>query len=142
MPMPAEARTQDAAGAEAFVRYYIALINRTSAVMDAAPLRDLSRGCEDCDRIAANTEQAALAGEDYEGGTISVTELTPPLVTDARAEMAIRIDQAALTILDASGAPITDRGSPAYPGIPGSAAAEWDGERKSWLMSSLSFGSP
>ena len=54
MPMPAEARTQDAAGAEAFVRYYIDLINRTSTVMDAQPLRDFSDGCRDCDRIADN----------------------------------------------------------------------------------------
>jgi hypothetical protein len=53
LPMPAEARTQDAAGAEAFVRYYIDLINRTSTVMDAAPLREFSDGCEDCERIAS-----------------------------------------------------------------------------------------
>ena len=50
--MPDEARTQDAAGAEAFVRYYIELINRTSTVMDAEPLREFSDGCRDCDRIA------------------------------------------------------------------------------------------
>ena len=49
LPMPDEARTQDAAGAEAFVRYYIALINRTSDVMDAEPLREFSDGCADCD---------------------------------------------------------------------------------------------
>ena len=56
LPMPDEARTQDAAGAEAFVRYYIELINRTSTVMDAQPLRNLSDGCRDCDRIAGSIE--------------------------------------------------------------------------------------
>ena len=35
--MPDEARTQDAAGAEAFVRYYIDLINRTSAHSPRGP---------------------------------------------------------------------------------------------------------
>ena len=55
--MPDEARTQDAAGAEAFVRYYIELINRTSDVMDAEPLREFSDGCEDCDRIADATSK-------------------------------------------------------------------------------------
>ncbi len=62
LPMPDEARTQDAAGAEAFVRYYIELINRTSTVMDAQPLRDFSDGCRDCDRIADNVEADAVAG--------------------------------------------------------------------------------
>src|SRR5918993_1524107 len=33
-PVPDEARTKDAAGAEAFLRYYIGLINRTSDVLD------------------------------------------------------------------------------------------------------------
>src|SRR5919112_63388 len=57
LPMPVEARTQDAAGAEAFVRYYIDLINRTSTVMDAAPLREFSHSCADCNRIATATEE-------------------------------------------------------------------------------------
>ena len=65
LPMPAEARTQDAAGAEAFVRYYIDLINRTSTVMDAAPLREFSDGCTECNRIAADTEGDASAGHRY-----------------------------------------------------------------------------
>jgi hypothetical protein len=141
MPMPAEARTQDAAGAEAFVRYYIALINRTSDVMDAAPLRDLSKDCEDCNRIATETEQDALAGYTYEGGNLTVTEVTSPLITDSRAEMAIRVSQAEMSVLDSNGKPIDDLGSGAYPGLPGTAAAEWDSERTSWTMTTLSFGS-
>lgn len=59
LPMPDEARTQDAAGAEAFVRYYVDLINRTSTVMDAQPLREFSNGCRDCARIATSIEQDA-----------------------------------------------------------------------------------
>jgi len=140
MPMPDEARTQDTAGAEAFVRYYIELINRTSTVMDAEPLRQLSDGCEDCARLATNTEQAARAGEDYEGGQITITDVTPPLIVSGEAEMAVRIDQAALSVLDASGRPIADRGSRAYPGLPGSAAAVWDPDRRTWLMTALTFG--
>jgi hypothetical protein len=141
MRMPAEARTQDAAGAEAFVRYYIELINRTSTVMDAKPLRDFSKGCEDCDRIATETEQDASEGYRYEGGELTITELTQPLVSDNRVEMAIRVDQARLAVVDASGAPIENLGSAAFPGIPGSAAAEWDQGLGSWVMTNLSFGS-
>jgi hypothetical protein len=80
LPMPAEARTQDAAGAEAFVRYYIELINRTSTVMDAAPLREFSDGCVDCDRIAAATEEASALGHDYQGGEMTVLQSGAPLL--------------------------------------------------------------
>jgi hypothetical protein len=142
MPMPDEARTRDAAGAEAFVRYYIELINRTSTVMDAQPLRDLSKNCEECTRIATSTEKAARAGEDYEGGKVTITELTEPLMTDDRAGMAVRIDQEALRVLDASDSPMAKRGSEAYAGIPGSAAAQWDPLMQSWVMTSLRFGAP
>ena len=91
LPMPAEARTQDAAGAEAFVRYYIELINRTSDVMDAQPLRDFSDGCADCNRIANSVEEDAAAGYEYEGGGITITEMGQP-ADRARttAELALR----------------------------------------------------
>jgi hypothetical protein len=75
LPMPAEARTQDAAGAEAFVRYYIDLINRTSTVMDAAPLREFSDGCLDCNRIASVVDKDATLGHQYDGGLISITTM-------------------------------------------------------------------
>jgi hypothetical protein len=141
LPMPAEARTQDAAGAEAFVRYYIELINRTSDVMDAQPLRDLSRACDGCDRISTETEEDASAGYKYEGGLITVAKLTPPLLAGTRAEMAMRIDQARLAVIDRGGAPIDDLSSDAFSDVNASAAAEWDPARMSWVMTSLSFGS-
>ena len=139
LPMPAEARTQDAAGAEAFVRYYIDLINRTSTVMDAAPLREFSSGCEDCNRIATATEEAAAAGQDYEGGEMTVLQSGKPLLKDDTAQMALRVDQAEFRVLDASGTP-TSGGSPAYLNVSGGVALEWDSQLKSWLMSQLTFG--
>jgi hypothetical protein len=84
LPMPAEARTQDAAGAEAFVRYYIDLINRTSTVMDAAPLREFSSNCGDCNRIATATQDAAAIGQDYEVFSTD-WRLTPSYGTEAAA---------------------------------------------------------
>ncbi|WP_163481396.1 DUF6318 family protein [Geodermatophilus sabuli] len=140
LPMPDAARTQDAAGAEAFVRYYIDLINRTSTVMDAAPLREFSNGCADCDRIAANTESSAGANRDYEGGEITITALTAPLITDKRAEMAIRVNQAPLVVVGADGSVLSEEGSPAYTGIPGTAAATWDPTQATWTMATLAFG--
>jgi hypothetical protein len=104
--MPAEARTQDAAGAEAFVRYYIDLINRTSTVMDAAPLREFSEGCEDCDRIATDSENDAAAGYRYDGGRLTITAFGDPSVQHKSAEMAFRVDLEQLTVVDASGNPV------------------------------------
>lgn len=140
LPMPDEARTQDAAGAEAFVRYYIELINRTSDVMDAGPLREFSDGCEDCERIADNVEADAAAGHDYEGGELSITEFTTPLINNSTAEMALRVDQAPLKVIDASGAVLEDLSSAAFVGLSSSAALSWDSARNSWVMSGLTLG--
>jgi hypothetical protein len=139
LPMPAEARTQDAAGAEAFVRYYIDLINRTSTVMDAAPLREFSNGCEDCNRIATATEKAAAAGQDYEGGDMTILQSGEPLIEGNTAEMALRVDQAEFRVLSASGTP-TEGGSPAYSNVSGGVALRWDNQLGSWLMTQLTFG--
>jgi uncharacterized protein DUF6318 len=138
LPMPAEARTQDAAGAEAFVRYYIDLINRTSTVMDAAPLREFSSNCEDCDRIATATEKAAAAGKDYEGGEMTVNEVGQPLVRGDTAEVPLRVDQAQFTVLDATGSP-TEGGLNAFSDVLGAAALQWDSGRSTWLATQLTF---
>ncbi|MGY1722685.1 DUF6318 family protein [Blastococcus sp. SYSU DS0533] len=139
MPMPKEARTQDAAGAEAFVRYYVNLINRTSTVMDAEPLRRLSDGCRDCDRIASGTEEAASAGQDYEGGELTIVEVGAPVMKNGAADFPIVVDQAEFVVLDASGKP-THGGSAAYFNVTGGVAVVWDSTRQSWLMRDLTFG--
>lgn len=139
LPMPAEARTQDAAGAEAFVRYYIELINRTSTVMDAQPLRDLSDGCRDCDRIADNVESDAAAGRTYESGEISITDVSEPVMTDARADLPLVVSQAALTVRDNQGLAV-EGGSEPYVDVPLGVALTWEPTLRSWVMNDLTFG--
>jgi hypothetical protein len=139
MPMPAKARTKDAAGAEAFLRYYIALINRTSTVMDAAPLRELSKTCRECDRLAGNVENDAAAGKHYKSGEIAFKQVEPPLMKETTAEFSFVVDQAELTVLDAAGQPV-DGGSQTYTDVNSGAALEWDQARHSWVMISLTFG--
>ena len=139
LPMPDEARTQDAAGAEAFVRYYIELINRTSTVMDAQPLRDLSDGCRDCDRIATSTEEAAAAGHDYVGGEMTITELGPVILREEAASLPIVVDQAQFTVLDSSGA-ATHGGLEAFSNVTGGVGVTWDPRLKTWLMTDMTFG--
>ncbi len=140
MPMPPEARTQDAAGAEAFIRYYIELINRTSTVMDAQPLRDLSDGCRDCDRIADNVETDAAAGLHRDGGQLTVTGFGDPSVEGGSGRMAIVVDQSSLRVLDGAGLPVLGRGSEAFTGLTGGAALSWAPDRHTWIVSNLTFG--
>lgn len=139
LPMPAEARAKTPEGAQAFVRYYISLINRTSTVMDAAPLRDLSNRCEDCHRIATYTEKDAAVGYHYAGGEMTVTDMGKPLMTDTTAEMAVAIDQARLSVLDGTGQP-TEGGSEAFHDMSGGAALTWDATRHTWIMNQLTLG--
>lgn len=139
MPMPAEARTQDAAGAEAFVRYYIDLINRTSTVMDAKPLRDLSDGCRECDRLAQNIEDTSAGGLRYAGGAVTITYLAPLISDETTAEFDMRGDQGRLAVIDASGAERPDLSTAAYPGLSGGAAVRWDDTRATWVMTALTL---
>ncbi|WP_091213192.1 hypothetical protein [Geodermatophilus siccatus] len=139
LPMPAEARTQDAAGAEAFVRYYIDLINRTSTVMDAAPLREFSDGCLDCDRIAHVVDKDAALGHQYDGGLISITTMGEALLRETTAEMAMRADVSGLAVEDASGNALPDLSSPAYTNLNGGAALKWDARQDTWIMTALTL---
>jgi len=139
LPMPDEARTQDAAGAEAFVRYYIDLINRTSRVMDAQPLRELSDGCRECDRIAGTIEKAAANGHRFLGGQVAITHLAPIVVNAGNAEFDMRGDLAAGSGIDASGAEIADLSAPAHAGLSGGAAVRWDPVRDVWVMTAFTL---
>jgi hypothetical protein len=140
LPMPDEARTQDAAGAEAFVRYYIDLINRTSETLDAEPLRRFSDACQECERVAANAEDSAQEGYRYEGGEITVTDITAPLLGGQTAEMAIRVDQAQLVVLDSTGGRVEQGSSDPLVGLSGSVGLTWDSALDSWLMTHMAFG--
>jgi hypothetical protein len=139
-PVPDEARTQDAAGVEAFVRYYVGLINRASKTLDSEPLRALSDGCDGCDRIATNYETNAQAGNRYEGGEVTITEVAPPSVEEETAQMIIRIDQTPLTIRDASGNRVEAGSSDAFVGVPTSTGTSWDPALDSWVMTNMAFG--
>jgi hypothetical protein len=138
LPMPAEARTQDAAGAEAFVRYYIDLINRTSTVMDAAPLREFSNGCAGCDRIATDYESDAASGYRYDGGALALRQVGKPLISDpTTAEVAFRFDLEPLTVIDASGTPVPDLTFEGSRDSLGSAALQWVEVDQSWRAAQL-----
>jgi hypothetical protein len=140
MPMPAEARRQAPAGMEAFVRYYVELINHTSEDMDSQYLRAFSDECGTCDRIATETEQDAHAGYSYQGGSITIRSVAPATVTPPVGELSFLADQAALSAIDASGDPVAGLQFNAIPNLSSGARARWDANQMSWLMTELTLG--
>ena len=66
-PVPDEARTKDAAGAEAFLRYYIDLLNRQRASSSTAnPSATSARTARSACGSPSNYDEAAAAGQRYE----------------------------------------------------------------------------
>src|SRR5688572_1064513 len=59
LPVPDEARTKDAARAQAFAYYWIELLNRQRDIPDGQPLRELAPDCQECLRIAQDYDDAA-----------------------------------------------------------------------------------
>jgi hypothetical protein len=139
LPMPAEARTQDAAGAEAFVRYYIDLINRTSTVMDAAPLREFSDGCSECDRIASDAEKDAEAGYHYDGGTLTITWIEA-FKPGKAIELGLLVDQSSLKVVDQSGKPVPTLTFPALSDLQSGAIVAWNEAEQTWQIRNLTLG--
>ncbi|SFT34319.1 hypothetical protein SAMN05660657_00243 [Geodermatophilus amargosae] len=139
-PMPPEARTQDGPGAEAFTRYYIGLINRTSTIMDAVPLREFSSNCRDCDRIATFVDDYAARGYRYQGGILTITWMGSAFEPGDTVEVGFVADQTELQVVDGSGNAIPELSSRAYPGLNSGIAASWDDERNTWVVTSLTLG--
>jgi hypothetical protein len=140
-PVPDEARTQDAAGAEAALRYYLALVTHQQA-KDGQPLRDLSRDCDFCNFLAARADEDAAAGYTFKGGDIAVEDMSPPALHKGLAEFAFSAGQSAVVVVGADGQPVPGRGEAKLSGLSGAAAMTWSNDLSAWLMTQLSFRQP
>jgi hypothetical protein len=139
-PVPDEARTKDAAGAEAFLRYYIELINRQQAIPAGEPLRELSPDCETCLRIARAFDDAAAAGHTYHGGELSLNDVVEPQVEGDTASLVFGTRVEAVSLQDAAGVPVPE-GQGAFIANAGSGMTlTWSEERQSWLAAGLTIG--
>jgi hypothetical protein len=140
-PVPDKARTEDAAGAEAFIRYYFDLLNRSLRDMNPQYLRQFAQACETCERIARETEQDGSNGYAYHGGELRISSAMSVSVTrPERAESAFLADQEALTIVDRSGRPVPNLAFEAKPGISSGTLCTWDATTSSWRMAVLTLG--
>ena len=139
-PVPDEARTKDAAGAEAFLRYWIDLLNRQQGIPAGQPIRDLGPECRECLRIAKAFDDAAAAGYRYEGGELSLNDVTEPRLKDDGASIAFGARVEPLTIRDAAGAPVPDGVGDLNPNASSGISLVWSEDVRSWLVVGMTIG--
>jgi hypothetical protein len=139
-PVPDEARTKDAAGAEAFARYYAELINRQQVIPAGQPLRDLGPECQDCLRIAQQLDEAAAAGHRLDGGELSM--VGEPGITfqgdTAHFNFFARIEAGAT--YDSSGVLVPETQFEAEDRLSSGFELVWSEDDRSWLVSGAFFG--
>jgi hypothetical protein len=136
LPMPPEARTQDAAGAEAFVRYYIDLVSNAQESLDSTWIRDLSSGCETCDQLATGFDHDRVSGYAREGGDVSVSSISTPAIDGDEAQAAFTLQQSAQRVTK-NGTPITGLETPEQENLSAGAILTWQAQRRTWLVAQL-----
>ncbi|SFE54428.1 hypothetical protein SAMN05216574_104136 [Blastococcus tunisiensis] len=140
-PVPDEARTKDAEGAEAFLRYWIDLLNRQQAIPDGQPLRDLSTSdCYECLRIAKAFDDASASGWRYEGGELSLNDLAEPQVNGNEASLVFGARVEALTVRDSSGAPVPGGTGEIAPNAGSGVTLVWSERRQHWSVAGMTIG--
>lgn len=142
LPMPPGARTQDAAGAEAFVRYYFELLNRSLADMDTTYLRQFAgSGCDVCERIASETESDVAQGYAYEGGELTIVDdVFVKMTGDNEAQSGFVAEQAPMTVNGADGSPVPGLQFDGKETLPSGTIATWDPSVDSWILTELTLG--
>lgn len=139
-PVPDEARTKDAAGAEAFLRYYIELMGRQQDVPAGEPLRQLGPDCQECRRIAQDMDEAAAAERRYQGGKLSIAGDFGTAHSDDTVNLSFLSRVEAGALLEASGAPVPGTEASAVERLPSAAALSWSVELQCWQVEALTFG--
>ncbi|SDC78898.1 hypothetical protein SAMN05660690_2557 [Geodermatophilus telluris] len=138
-PVPPAARTQDAAGAETFLRYWIDLLERQQAVPAGQPLRDLGPDCGECQRIARVFDETAASGWRYQGGELTLNDVPAPVMEGETAYVSFGIRQEAVQRVDATGAPVDD-GQDVAPNVFGGINLIWSAASQSWVVTGFGYG--
>jgi len=131
LPMPADAREQTPAGAEAFIRYYMAIYTAAQADLDATYLAQFSQECSFCNALIKRLTDNAASGNTYDGGAVTLTATSLAPSEHDRMEGAFTIDQAALTIRDPVGTVVSAEPQATYDcGV----VLTWSSADTSWVL--------
>jgi hypothetical protein len=139
-PVPDEARTKDAAGAEAFLRYWIELLNRQQAIPAGQPLRDLSPECRECIRIAKAFDDAAAAGWRYEGGALSLNDVTEPQINGDTVSINFGTRVEPVAVRDSEGVTVPDGVGDLSPNAASGVTLRWSQRSHTWLVVGMNIG--
>jgi hypothetical protein len=108
--MPAAAKGTGPAAAEAFARYYVALINYAMASGQTSPMRAMaSKSCSGCQVLAHAVDKVYLHSGSVSGGEWEVlrTLRTPPIADDATTvRMKVRVSKQ-IVVANSAAAPST-----------------------------------
>lgn len=139
LPMPAEAREQTPAGAEAFIRYYVDLLNRAQRDLDTTYVTQFSADCDTCSALIVGLNAYAAEGYLISGGTIRVGAINPPTLNADGAEFVAPLMQDAVAVTDATGQTIADASAPdaSFPGTGG--FIRWSSDLSSWILTQLTL---
>jgi hypothetical protein len=137
-PVPDEARAKDAAGAEAFLRYWIDLLNRQQAIPAGQPLRDLGPECRECLRIARVYDEAAAAGNHYVGGLLTVVNVATPMLDGDQTTVAFTAREDAVQLVDAAGTALESLD--AAPDLSSGIGLAWSETDRGWLVTDMTLG--
>ncbi|WP_369140761.1 DUF6318 family protein [Modestobacter versicolor] len=139
LPMPDEARQQTPAGAEAFLQYFIQLMNAAQEQATSEYVRSLSLQCATCDTFADGVDNYAKLQYRYDGGEIVLGSVSAPSITGGNAEFALALVQDRLSVIGPDGSPIADLVSEAANYPASGAIVTWDSARETWLMTTLTI---
>ncbi len=137
-PVPAAARIKDAAGAEAFVRYWIDLLNRQQAIPAGQPLRQLGPHCSECLRIARVFDEAAAKGEHYQGGAMAINSFGTPIVASGKTTVSFNARGDAIRRVDASGKVLET--VPEARRLGSGMSLEWSDSTVGWVVTGVALG--
>ncbi len=94
--LPAAARAASRAGAEAFVRYYVNLVNYAGRTGEVKALERAALGCGSCESLATAFRKTYAAGGHYETAGWRVTsQFTTPSTTEGWVSL-LKIRQSAM----------------------------------------------
>lgn len=137
-PVPDEARTKDAAGAEAFLHYFLDLMNHQRAIPAGQAIRDLGPECQECLRIARVYDDAATAGRRFDGGELGVESVGEPVLDGSEAVINFFAKQEPLALVEPTGAVVESL--PAGSHLGSGMRLRWSDETTSWFITGFTLG--
>jgi hypothetical protein len=125
-------------GAEAFLRYFIDLMNHQRSIPAGQPIRDLGPECQECLRIARVYDEAANAGRRFDGGKLAIESIGEPIIEDDEDVINFFAHQEAIALVDPASAVVESL--PAGSHLGSGMRLLWSDDTTSWVITGFTLG--